>query len=287
VIAISNGTTNTIQKYDEYGNRQSTNAAISAGGRFGYTGQTWLPELSLWYYKARVYNPILGRFMQSDPIVYGDGMNIYSYVKGDPVNFSDGNGQCRFTVYAHFRQYWNEEKQAYGPKIFVGTSVEQDSPCSSPALGQLAVDFLSGLENLAAEGDAEKRCPVDMPPARYGSPFGPRKSPTAGASTIHNGQDLPQPVGSRVYAPEGGVVRSFFHKTGGDSVTVTVNANLRYGFGHTAFNTELTNGQRVSAGDIIGFTNMSGASTGPHLHFTITVNGQKINPISFLKAVCK
>jgi uncharacterized protein RhaS with RHS repeats len=46
----------------------------------------------MWYYKARVYSPTLGRFLQVDPIGYDDGLNWYNYVGGDPVNFVDPFG---------------------------------------------------------------------------------------------------------------------------------------------------------------------------------------------------
>ena len=92
VIAVSNGSGAmlSINRYDEYGIPQSSNA-----GRFQYTGQTWLPELGMYTYKARMYSPTLGRFMQTDPIGYGDGMSWYNYVGGDPVNFTDPSGMGR------------------------------------------------------------------------------------------------------------------------------------------------------------------------------------------------
>jgi RHS repeat-associated protein len=61
--------------------------------RFRYTGQIALQEAQLYHYKARVYDPTMGRFLQTDPVGYDAGdLNLYGYVKGDPTNRTDPSG---------------------------------------------------------------------------------------------------------------------------------------------------------------------------------------------------
>ncbi len=85
--------------YDPYGLPvNATGGAYWLGSRFRYTGQIALPEASLYYYKARIYDPAAGRFLQTDPVGSKDDLDLYAYVGGDPINKSDPTGLDAFQV---------------------------------------------------------------------------------------------------------------------------------------------------------------------------------------------
>jgi len=113
ILAATNGAGwfPAINTYDEYGLPAAGNA-----GRFQYTGQIWIPEVGLYHYKARAYSPTLGRFMQTDPIGYDDGMNWYAYVGNDPVNMTDPLGLSIYCTAA-----WDPGETHFEGDKFVGT----------------------------------------------------------------------------------------------------------------------------------------------------------------------
>jgi RHS repeat-associated protein len=74
--------------------RQSRRLFGQPGNSFRFTGREFDTETSLCYYRARYYDPNSGRFVSEDPIRIQGGINLYAYVRNDPVRLTDPDGRC-------------------------------------------------------------------------------------------------------------------------------------------------------------------------------------------------
>jgi RHS repeat-associated protein len=101
VIALTreDGSLAESYQYDVFGLASvfdASGASISTSGwanRFLFTGREWIDEADLYDYRNRVYQPILGRFMQADPVSFsGDDVNLYRYVSNNPTSWVDPLG---------------------------------------------------------------------------------------------------------------------------------------------------------------------------------------------------
>lgn len=121
--------------------------------------------------------------------------------------------------------------------------------------------------------------PVD---SRYvTSTVGGRTSPGGIGSTNHKGTDIGR-VGytSPIYAAKAGtVIVSQYSSSYGNYVVIAHGSGNTTLYGHMS-SRKVEAGQYVNQGDVIGITGSTGHSTGPHLHFEITENGMRINPLS-------
>ena len=115
--------------------------------------------------------------------------------------------------------------------------------------------------------------------------FGNKLHPIKKAMEFHNGQDISCPANTLIYSPENGIVvmvDSLDDSAGGLMLKIKHSANdlNRYVTGYAHLESiEVSNGQVIKKGDLIAYSGNTGASTGPHLHFTLTnPDGEKINP---------
>ena len=121
--------------------------------------------------------------------------------------------------------------------------------------------------------------PVD---SRYiTSTVGGRASPGGIGSTNHKGTDIGR-VGytSSIYAAKSGtVIVSQYSSSYGNYVVISHGSGNTTLYAHMSTR-KVSEGQYVNQGDVIGITGSTGHSTGPHLHFEITENGVRINPLN-------
>jgi len=93
VVALSDSNGDTVQTYEYsvYGQVAASDPNFLANP-YMFTGRRFDLETGLYYYRARYYNPHIGRFMQTDPVGYDDGINWYLYCGNNPLAYTDPSG---------------------------------------------------------------------------------------------------------------------------------------------------------------------------------------------------
>lgn len=119
--------------------------------------------------------------------------------------------------------------------------------------------------------------------AVFTSAFGSRWHPVYGGYRFHYGVDLAAPTGTPIYASRSGVVDTASYQAGGAGNYVQINHGDGYRSIYMHMDYYIVGyGQYVSQGQVIGYCGSTGGSTGPHLHFGISYNGEYVNPANYI-----
>lgn len=132
--------------------------------------------------------------------------------------------------------------------------------------------------------------------------FGKRNAPTSGASTYHSGIDIGAPKGANIVAVCSGEVTFLgFNGAGGYTITIK-NGTFTTSYCHVSPDFQVYVGQSIRKGQVIGKVGpknvygvpnnpyrdkngnpTNGATTGPHLHFTLRKDGELVNPLDYIR----
>ncbi|SHO48689.1 murein hydrolase activator EnvC family protein [Anaerocolumna xylanovorans] len=118
--------------------------------------------------------------------------------------------------------------------------------------------------------------------SRITSGFGYRSQPTEGASTYHKGIDIGAPSGTKIVAAAGGTVAVAAYSVSCGNYIMIYHGNSTYTTYMHCSKLLVSKGDEVSQGQEIGLVGSTGISTGPHLHFAVTVNDEYKNPLNYV-----
>ena len=177
--------------------------------------------------------------------------------------------------FGYLRKIPDSKQNVYADEASSGEAVVSTStePEANSCLG----------EDMQLQSDAE---PVFEPcfpcEGRISSPFGKRQHPISGQGDFHNGIDIAAPLGTEIKAIESGVIEKCeYNQYSGNFVVIRHNDSTTSSYAHMA-RADVSVGQEVSKGDIIGIVGSTGSSTGPHLHMEIRIDKNAVNPMEYL-----
>jgi RHS repeat-associated protein len=148
-LANSLGAVVSQKSYDSFGN-QSPGVTLT---RYGYTGREFDSDTGLYYYRARWYDPKLGRFISEDPIGLNGGLNMYTYAKSNPQNMRDPWGLYNEDVHYYLTYFIARKFSCLNPDearlIADADQSTDENPDTAPWLGTTITQALSNADNHA------------------------------------------------------------------------------------------------------------------------------------------
>lgn len=142
----------------------------------------------------------------------------------------------------------------------------------------------SRLDWYDADGKSARRFLMKTPinGARLSSGFGMRRHPILGYSRMHRGTDFAAPTGTPILAAgEGTVVRASRYGGYGNYIRIRHANGYETAYAHMSrYARGMRSGARVRQGQVIGYVGTTGRSTGPHLHYEVSLRGRQVNPMS-------
>jgi murein DD-endopeptidase MepM/ murein hydrolase activator NlpD len=121
-------------------------------------------------------------------------------------------------------------------------------------------------------------------PARgwISSGYSYRIDPFTKQRTFHPGLDVSCPEGTPIYAPANGVISFKGYKGGfGNMLAINHGNGIKTRYAHL-YKFNVSKGQRVSRGDLIGYVGSTGRSTAPHLHYEVHKDGKSVDPMKYI-----
>lgn len=134
---------------------------------------------------------------------------------------------------------------------------------------------------IAATASIPSRLPIEG--SRFSSLYGSRIHPVTGGRKNHDGIDMAAPSGTPIYATADGTVEMAQWYGGyGNYVQLAHGGSYETRYGHMS-RMNVSAGQQVKKGDLIGWVGSTGRSTGAHLHYEVRIGGQSVDPMPYLK----
>ena len=172
------------------------------------------------------------------------------------------------------------DRQLYNSIKTTLTNINSRISAQKKSYGELANLLKNKEKILAATPAIQPVSNKDL--TRVASGFGYRIDPIYKTIKMHAGLDFTAPLGTPIYATADGVVKIAGMSTGGYGNHVIINHGYGYEtlYGHMS-KIKVKAGERVKRGEVIGYVGSTGKSTGPHCHYEVHKNGQRIDPVYF------